>query len=217
MLPIKLNFIKNNSEFNNLITHELIWKFYLQKEFHIQFQPQKFHEKMELIMNKYFFGFLLAILLNINLTAQENDSYEELSKTSADVGENYFKAYIAMDWNSLESMLDVNATFRDPTAEKVFGGSIHKGKEAVMKYFMDNYSAIQEISFIELRKIISGNYVIFEGDLDWTLKIEGGKEVRSVMPIATILMIENGKVKEHKDFADYHPFLKEYRRVKNTD
>ena len=72
-------------------------------------------------------------------------------------------------------------------------------------------------SSIKSRTIFSGNYAIFEGDLDWTVGIGNGKKVSTVMPTITMLKIENGKVTEHRDFADYHPFLVEFRKVRNAE
>ena len=167
-------------------------------------------------MNRLMF-FILLLFSNIIISAQEKLSYEDLSKTSKEIGEKYFASYLAMDWDKIETMLADNATFTDPTAETVFGGGLRDGKEAMMKSFREGYASIEELKFIKSRTIFSGNYAIFEGDLDWTVRVGNGKKVSTVMPIITMLKIENRKVTEHRDFADYHPFLVEFGKARNAE
>jgi hypothetical protein len=49
---------------------------------------------------------------------------------------------------------------------------------------------------------------------DWTLGLQGGKEAVTVgMPFVTILRLDAGLVLEHRDFADYQPFIVAQRKA----
>lgn len=141
------------------------------------------------------------------LFAQERPSFDETSAATETVSQAYFDAYIARDWDTLEPLLADTGTFRDVTAELVFGGAGTQGKPAMMTLFREGYAAITQMEFRPLRTFHSGNYSIFEGELDWTLQLSEDREVTSVMPILTILRVEDGLVVSHQDFADYAPFL----------
>lgn len=145
-------------------------------------------------------------------------SAESLAQTSAStkpVAERYFSAYIGRDWETLAPLLAEAGSFVDPTAEPVFGKVEHRGKLAVMKNFREGYAAIKHMEFAPSRTVFSGAYAIFEGTLDWTLKLDGGAEaITKSMPFITILRVQSGVVVEHTDYADYQPFIEAVRRAK---
>ena len=141
------------------------------------------------------------------LFAQEQPSFAETSAATETVSQAYFDAYIARDWDALEPLLADTGTFRDITAEPVFGGAGAQGKAAMMTLFREGYASITQMSLRPMRTIHSGQTSIFEGELDWTLRLQNGSEVRSVMPFLTILRVEDGLVVSHQDFADYAPFI----------
>lgn len=155
--------------------------------------------------------FLCATLITLssfNVYAQssaEHGIYIEQSKQSKLVGEAYFSAYIAKDWDKLSSLLSDQGQFSDPTAELVFGSVKKVGKDKVMRLFRENYAPLS-MKFLPSRTIFSGNYAIFEGILDWSYE-QDGQTIRTIMPFITKLHIKNGKVLEHLDLADYHPYL----------
>lgn len=149
------------------------------------------------------------------LIAQEQQNFGEASAASESVGQAYFDAYIARDWDSLEPLLAGTGSFHDATAELVFGGAEAQGKAAMMTLFREGYAGIRRMELRPLRTFHSGHYAIFEGELDWTLQLDGGGEVSSVMPFITILRIENGLIVSHRDFADYAPFLTALRATRD--
>ncbi|MCF7688227.1 MAG: hypothetical protein K9M98_06575 [Cephaloticoccus sp.] len=60
--------------------------------------------------------------------------------------------------------------------------------------------------------MFSGQYALFEGNLDRTVRLPGSKSMsKEQMPFMTILRIENCMVVEQRDNADYHPYLAAYR------
>jgi hypothetical protein len=90
-----------------------------------------------------------------------------------------------------------------------------RGKPAVMKKFREGYAGIRHMRFAPIRTFVSGSHAVFEGTLDWTLALANGKEaVTAGMPFLTILRIEGGQVAEHRDFADYQPFVEAVRRTR---
>ena len=157
--------------------------------------------------------FIVALIFVIKTSAQEKISFEDASLKTEEIGVKYINAYFSMDWDKLELMLADCSTFADPTAAYVFGGIIRNGKQEMMKNFRENYTSIELMKFKKARSFFSGDYAIFEGDLDWTIVLQGNKRVRSIMPIITMLKVQNNKIIEHRDYADYHPFLKEYKKV----
>lgn len=141
------------------------------------------------------------------VSAQERPSFDDTSVATQAVGQAYFDAYIARDWDALEPLLADNGSFLDGTAELVFGGALADGKPAMMTLFREGYEGITRMSLRPLRSIHAGHYSIFEGELDWAMMLSADREVASVMPFITILRIENGQVVEHRDYADYAPFI----------
>jgi ketosteroid isomerase-like protein len=149
----------------------------------------------------------LALGVAMPIQAQESVSYAEASRATAEVADAYFEAYIGRDWDSLESLLDENASFHDESAELVFGGLLTEGKTAMMDRFRVGYAAITHMRFATQRVIHSGAIAIYEGDLDWGLDLGDGTLVSSVTPMVVILRVDGGKVVRHRDHVDYAPFV----------
>ena len=133
-------------------------------------------------------------------------SYIEASAATRDVGERYFAAYVDQRWDDLAPLLAEQAQFVDPTAEAVFGKVEMIGKSAVMENFRANYANLS-MQFTAQRVIHSGAYAVFEGELTWSMALPTRTLQIDRMPLVTILRIEGGQVVEHRDFADYRPFL----------
>ncbi|MGJ8537899.1 MAG: nuclear transport factor 2 family protein [Parasphingopyxis sp.] len=150
------------------------------------------------------------------LSAQEQPSFAEMSAATQTVTQAYFDAYIARDWDRLEPLLADAGTFRDVTADPVFGGAGAEGKAAMMALFREGYAGITRMALRPLRTFHSGQHSVFEGELDWTLRLDDGREVASVMPFITILNVEDGLVVSHRDFADYAPFVAALRASRET-
>lgn len=150
---------------------------------------------------------LLLAMPNTPLFAQERPSFDDASAATQTVGEAYFAAYVARDWDTLEPLLADHGTFRDGTAELVFGSALADGKPAMMTLFREGYEGITRMTLRPMRTIHSGHYSIFEGELDWAIQLSPDREIASVMPFVAILRIEDGLVVEHRDYADYAPFI----------
>jgi ketosteroid isomerase-like protein len=133
-------------------------------------------------------------------------SYLQSSEATRQVGERYFAAYIDRRWDELEPLLAAEARFLDPTAEAVFGKVEVAGKRAVIEFFRANYANLR-MAFTPQRVIHSGAYALFEGELHWHMVLPQRTLEIERMPFVTVLRIEDGRVAEHRDYADYRPFL----------
>lgn len=161
-----------------------------------------------MLRNVLLISSLLCSFLSSATYAQEKPSYQHVSTLTQSVAEKYFKAYIALDWDTVERLLAENGSFEDPTAQLVFGQVKHDTKEATMNNFRNGYAGITHMQFNPSRTFFSGQYAIFEGTLDWSLKLSKDQLAETkAMPFVTILKVDNNKVVEHKDFADYAPFF----------
>ena len=157
---------------------------------------------------------LIGALTFVNPGAQAQGAaqFSAASAASEKVGEAYFAAYVARDWDRLEQLLAEGGSFADPTAALVFGPVQNTGKVEVLKKFREGYVAITHMSFNRSRAFFSGHHAVFEGTLDWSLKLKSGKlVVTKAMPLVTVLRIEDGLVVEHRDLADYHPYIDAHR------
>jgi len=164
--------------------------------------------------------FIRFVVLGFALTAspgwaQDKPSFSQLSAETRAIAEQYFKAYIARDWDRLEPLLADAGGFEDPTATLVFGSVRFEGKTATLKNFREGYAAIKHMEFHQMRAFVSGEHAVFEGTLDWTLVLRDGKSaVTQGMPFITVLRVVRGRVLEHRDLADYTPFLAAMRAAR---
>jgi len=157
---------------------------------------------------------LLALGIGQAATGQTAPTFAQLSAVTQRAAEAYFSAYIARDWDALAPHLADSGSFTDPTAEPVFGPVAVSGKKATLKYFRENYAAIKSMQFNRTRAYFSGAHAVFEGTLDWTLTLDSGKDVETRgMPFVTMLRLDGDQVVDHRDFADYQPFIEAYRQV----
>lgn len=161
-------------------------------------------------------GLALALtLVAAPVWAQGKPSFAEIGAKTQAVADRYFSAYVARDWDRLEPLLADNGGFSDPTASLVFGSVQAAGKAATLKNFREGYAAIRHMAFHPMRSFVSGEHAVFEGTLDWTLELKGGKQaVTQGMPFITVLRVVEGQVLEHRDFADYSPFLAAVRAAR---
>lgn len=169
----------------------------------------KFHRVLFVV----FSGLVLAAPVG----AQDKPSFSQVSTETRAVADPYFAAYIARDWDRLEGCLADSGGFADPTATLVFGPVEFEGKAATMKNFREGYAAITQMAFRPLRAFVAGDHAIYEGELDWTLELGDGKQaVTAGMPFMTVLRVVDGHVEEHRDYADYTPFLAAMRAAREA-
>lgn len=155
------------------------------------------------------FRLLLALAASIIAipSSAAAQSYAEASEMTRTIADEYFNAYVGLDWDRLEPLLADDASFKDPTARLVFGGVGATDKTAMMSLFREGYAAITEMKFEEDRRIIAGDVAVFEGSLTWTAIHRGGVPVTATLPFVTIIEVKDGKVVSHRDHGDYTPYL----------
>lgn len=167
---------------------------------------------LEICMSRVLAAFGIGIFLSFAALATPAGAasamdYLKQGEDTAKVADAYIDAYIALDWDRLEPMVADNATFQDRTAEMLFTSLQKSGKAEIMKGFRENYAGLTKMIFHKTRTLHSGNYAIYEGDLEWGVKYPAGRIVESTTPFIVILKVEDGKVVEHRDWVDYGPFL----------
>lgn len=150
------------------------------------------------------------------LFSQERAYLARSDQTKA-VAEPYFSAYIARDWGALETLMHSEMSWRDPTAEQLFSGMTVLGKGKALNHLRKIFSGISHMEAHVTRSLFSANHAIFESTLDWTSALGNGKSmtIRST-PFVVVLRIQDGKVIEHTDYADYHGFISEYQRSRRN-
>ena len=142
-------------------------------------------------------------------------SLADISARTERVAEAYMQAYVARDWDRLAPLLAAEARFQDPTAALVFGGQFPAGKDTVLKFFREGYAAIQTMAFERSSAFFSGHHAVFVGHLAWSLKLRDGRVVHTRMPLVTVLTLnEADQVVDHRDLADYQPFVDAERRTR---
>ena len=179
----------------------------------LQMTPHRFVVQTCALARRSLVPFLILAAVHASCAAQATQRYAALSASSRDVATRYFAAYVQQDWARLEPLLAETASFQDPTATHIFGAQRHLGKAAMMKLFRENYASITSMRFKPLREYSAGEYTVISGDLAWTMKLKRGQEVSTVMPLTTIVRVENGLVTEHQDLADYQFLLDAMARV----
>lgn len=138
----------------------------------------------------------------------------DLTAQTLAVAEPYFQAYIARQWDTLEPLVADGMVFSDPTATTVWNTPRHAGKADVMKAFREGYAQITDMQFKPMRRFASGHHAVFEGELDWSLRLQDGRIVRSNAPFVVILEARAGRVTSHTDLLDYRAFVDALRTTR---
>jgi len=142
----------------------------------------------------------------------EAPNFSELTATSEKIARTYYDYYIQLDFEKMAPLLAENASFFDPTAQQIFGAQETSGKAAVLENFKTAYASITQMKIHAANAYFSGQYGIFSGQLDWSFK--SGPEPNLIhikkMPLTVTIKVENGVVTEHRDYADYRVFTKQY-------
>jgi len=153
-------------------------------------------------------------LLSINARAQPTSApadpalqYRELSEQTRQVAERYLQAYLSRDWAQLFPLMAERIHFADPTAKMVFGDLSQQGKPALMKYFSEVYPYVETHVFKRERSTFAGQHAVFIGESDWSFSLPGHAPVRSKTPLVLTLTVENGRVTDHQEIADFQSYL----------
>lgn len=159
------------------------------------------------IMRGAITGILLGTACMQPVLAQVPPSYQSAGEATAPIADAYMRAYTGLDWDALEALLAEDANFKDETATLVFGDITSDGREQMMQRFRDGYTNVTHMELDVARRIVSGDIAIFEGTLNWGLRLDDDTIVESATPMVLIITVQDGKVIRHRDYIDYAPFL----------
>lgn len=146
--------------------------------------------------------------------AQQEKVFNDTTGETRDVATRYFSHYMAMDWDRLEPMLHADATFEDPTAELLFGGKPHRGKDNVIKNFRDGYASLTSMKANSLRTIFSGKSAVFQFELSFGFRNRHNGITTINMPLVVVVTVKDGKVIEHRDYGDYREYLAQIKKAR---
>ncbi len=153
---------------------------------------------------------ILFVFVSLKLIAQGNQ-FKELTTSTKIVSERYFEQYAKLGFDSMAMDMSENYNFEDPTAKVIFNGLNIEGKDKAIANFKANYTFFN-VSIPTIRRYFSGNYGIFEGTYKFSTYTPKKEVISFELPITIIIKVENGKVVEHRDFADYQAYLSQYQK-----
>lgn len=153
------------------------------------------------------FGLTLAFLLiAAPATADESDVSAQGSAAMR-IAMDYIDAYGAFDLERVETFYAEDAVFTDPTSFEFtdFGAPYHwEGREAIIRelHELKTESGVVAVTYKSSQVYEASGRVVFVADLQPVYNTKEGV-VRTQVPIVTIVTVRNGKVIEHRDYADY--------------
>lgn len=153
---------------------------------------------------------ILLAFVSISAFAQKNTIFNDRTSITKEVASKYFKAYFNLDFDTMKSIMHDSISFNDPTAKYLFGGKKVVGKINVYDNFKKSYASIIEMKQETIRTIFSSNTGVFELNLVYKFNNDPDQIITIEMPLIVILKVENGKVIEHRDYADYNYFMEQY-------
>ena len=160
---------------------------------------------------------LASVLLFMSLAAVAQPKFRAITDTTKTVAERYFKNYARLGFDSMAVDMANEYSFEDPTARIIFQGLRINGKEQALENFKKVYTFFN-VSLPVNRSYFSGNYGVFEGVYKFSVNAPNNEVMSFELPIVVIIKVENGKVTEHRDYADYQAYLaqsqKEMARIK---
>lgn len=161
--------------------------------------------------------FVALFFLFMSIAAVAQPKFRAITDSTKTVAERYFKNYARLGFDSMAVDMANDYSFEDPTARILFQGLRINGKEQAIENFKKNYTFFN-VSIPVTRTYFSGNYGVFEGVYKFSVNVPNNETMSFEIPIVVIIKVENGKVIEHRDFADYQAYIaqnqKEMARIK---
>tara|TARA_R110002049_G_scaffold297504_1_gene486465 strand:+ start:71 stop:601 length:531 start_codon:yes stop_codon:yes gene_type:complete len=154
--------------------------------------------------------FILLTFVSISAFAQKSTIFNDSTSITKEITSKYFNAYFNLDFDTMKSIMHDKISFHDPTAKFLFGGKKVMGKIDVYDNFKKSYAAIIEMKQKTIRTIFSSNTGVFELNLVYKFNNGPDQIITIEMPLIVILTVEDGKVIEHRDYADYNYFMEQY-------
>jgi len=171
---------------------------------------------MKSINKAYQFSTILVVILFLSTTiyAQEKVSFSEATSITKKITVKYFSDYFKLDFDAMKDNMHDDISFHDPTAELIMGTRLVEGRTNVYESFKKNYAAIIEMKQEPIRTIFSSTTGIFEIIIKYRFNDGPDKMITIEMPLVVVLTVKDGKVIEHRDYADYNYFIEQYNTQK---
>ena len=158
----------------------------------------------------------MSLFIAVVVIAQPKD-FKAITASTKTVAERYFKNYAQLNGDSMAIDIADDVTIDDLTSKLLFNNPRISGKEEAVKNFKRD-KIIFNVSVPLSRSFFSGNYGVFEGVYTYSMYTPSKEVVSFALPIVVTIKVENGKVTEHRDYADYQTYLsqmqKEMARIK---
>ncbi|MGE3839750.1 MAG: nuclear transport factor 2 family protein [Hyphomonadaceae bacterium] len=154
---------------------------------------------------------IAAVCLAVCLAAYLGEARAEAPPARGDaatiaVAEAYMEAYQALDLPRLEALYTEDADFIDLTSLRAVGVAspyVWNGREALMAGLRTWTPTVRAIPYTYERIFEASGFVVFIGAANPIIAVEGGGDAQYRYPIVTIIQVEDGRIREHRDYTDY--------------
>lgn len=153
-------------------------------------------------------GICLICFLSVGLSAPHTSADEvpmDGDPETIALAQRYMAAYLAFDIEALSEFYTEDTLFTDPTSfntPRVATPYHWRGRKAITEAFSGFKDAVIQYRYDLDRIFEASGRVVYIGRAIITAKGEDGP-VTTQADIVTIVTIENGKVSEHRDYANY--------------
>ncbi|MBO6523422.1 MAG: nuclear transport factor 2 family protein [Balneolaceae bacterium] len=154
--------------------------------------------------------FFYLLMLSPSISAQNsNTEFDAVVKE-------YLSLYTRMDFDELREFYTEESVFEDPTTS-VFDADGNyqrlKGPDDITAFLVKGFAGMSDICF-EIQEEYTSGVVAFQyGILHYSSTIgttKDGQPFQFDLPLSIVLIIKNGKVIHHQDFADYKTWNQQY-------
>ncbi len=164
------------------------------------------YRKMSLLVSVIVLAFASVAI------AQDQPSFTDLTAATEELASRYVDLYLDLNFDEMEPLLHADASFNDPTANKVFGSKLVSGKEAVLSNFREVFESITDAKLEINRSFASGDVAVFESNITWSFTVQAGKNITiRDMPLVLVITVADGLVISHRDHGDYRVFMTQYQ------
>lgn len=150
---------------------------------------------------------LVAGLILDGRTLADEPVASKAPSAAMQVALEYIEAYGAFDLDKVEALYGEDAVFTDPTSFdfKDFGAPYHwEGRAAIMLQLrkLKSEQGVVSVRYSPSQVFEASGRVVFVADLRPVYETKEGV-VRTEVPVVTIVTVREGRVIEHRDYADY--------------
>lgn len=134
----------------------------------------------------------------------------------------YLDAWALLDYDKAASYLTERSRFEDPTSVAFGEPWRHEGAEAIVAFFRDSNERYGTLSIVNHYETLatSGPWVVLRYAAEVTscavLAGQPTKAMTGTIHVVTALRIEDGKVLEHVDYADYDRVARELPAIREA-